>query len=59
MNYQEGFTVATAKKSTKITSEQNAAELLPQVIDNEPGLKDLLDEDLRHESLLEEVGDLF
>ncbi len=35
--------MATAKKSTKITSEQNAAELLPQVIDNEPGLKDLLD----------------
>ncbi len=43
MNYQEGFTVATAKKNTKIVSEQNAAETLPQVIDNEPGLKDLLD----------------
>lgn len=43
MNYQEGFTVATAKKNTKIVSEQNAAETLPHVIDNEPGLKDLLD----------------
>ena len=43
MNYQEGFTVATAKKNTKIVSEQNAVETLPQVIDNEPGLKDLLD----------------
>lgn len=35
--------MATAKKNTKIVSEQNAAETLPQVIDNEPGLKDLLD----------------
>ncbi len=43
MHYQEGFTVATAKKNTKIASEQNAAETLPHVIDNEPGLKDLLD----------------